>query len=203
MLPTICNNSVSTEKLNRTAVVASEWQYLFPYLTFIYALLIVMFLVIYYNISNNRSDVHQFLVLLLSGLTNVVTGIILFEVNKNDTFEQFDILLVLIPPLMGLKGNLEMTMASRMSTAMNTREDLISFNMLFKEISLDMCLVQSQATVVAFVTFVFATIGQFIEKPECFDGYNTIRICAITLLTANTACFVLGKASLISWTIIK
>lgn len=190
-----------TDRANSTSPVGTEpeQQYVYPILLIAYILLLVIFVLIFYLVWKNRTDIQQFCVLLLTGLSNVVTGILLFEVNQSHAFKQIDGLLILIQPLMGLKGNLEMTMASRMSTAMNVREDLISLDMIFKEIVIDICLVQSQATVAAFVTSIVAIIVLISESFQDFNAYNAIRICAISLLTANTACLVLGKTFLFHW----
>ena len=103
---------------------------------------------------------------------------------------------------MGLKGNLEMTMASRMSTLMNIREDLVSCQVICKEITDDIILVQSQATLVSLFTAVFAVIAIVFESGfEAFNVNNAIILCAISLSTANTACFLLGQYALTSFQI--
>ena len=162
----------------------------------VYMLSMAVFVVIYYLKTNNMVDIQNFLVLLGTGLTNVLTGVILFYVKQTKEFLQIDGLLILIQPLMGLKGNLEMTMASRMCTMMNIREDMVSCSVVCKEISDDIILVITQAIVVSLVTALFAVVGLALES---FNGYNIINLCAISLLTAFIACFLLGETFLLSF----
>lgn len=156
-------------------------------------ILIIIFLVSYYITTGTCKDIHHFLVLLVCGLSNVLTGIVLFEGKQMEEFRKIDGLMILIQPLMGLKGNLEMTMASRMSTLMNIREDMPSASVVTQEIFDDMILVQSQATVISLITACFASLGVFFDKGESFNWITALGLCAISLLTANTACFILGQ----------
>lgn len=57
--------------------------------------------------------------LLICGLGNLVAGILLHNIESREVFSQIPQLYIAIPCLMGLKGNLEMTMASRLSTAVS------------------------------------------------------------------------------------
>ncbi|XP_012520560.1 PREDICTED: solute carrier family 41 member 3-like [Propithecus coquereli] len=58
--------------------------------------------------------------LLLSGLGMLTAGLVMNTVQHWPVFLGVKDLLTLVPPLVGLKGNLEMTLASRLSTAANT-----------------------------------------------------------------------------------
>lgn len=66
-----------------------------------------------------RIAVTIFVPFLLAGLGMVLAGIVLDEVQRWTVFKEVDELFVMIPALLGLKGNLEMTSASRLSTAAN------------------------------------------------------------------------------------
>lgn len=158
----------------------------------IYSITIISLLIIFYLQTNKISDIQKFLILLFSGLANVLTGILLFEVKGREEFVKINGLLILVQPLMGLKGNLEMTMASRMSTLMNLREVSISWKDICIEIIDDIILVQSQATVLSFFASIFAIIGTAMESTDEDFLNKSIILCAISLLTANTACFFLG-----------
>ena len=57
--------------------------------------------------------------LLVCGLGNLMAGILLHNIESYDVFKEINELYIAIPCLMGLKGNLEMTMASRLSTAVS------------------------------------------------------------------------------------
>ncbi|CAG2103873.1 unnamed protein product, partial [Medioppia subpectinata] len=131
------------------------------------------------------TDIMQFLIILLSGLIQTFAGLLLFAVKRWPEFRSFTGLMILINPLMGLKGNLEMTTASRMSTLMNIREDLVSWKDIWIEIRDDMILVQSQATIVSFIAILFPLMVEFSHT-------SGVILCAIGLLTSNTACFILG-----------
>lgn len=56
----------------------------------------------------------------LAGLGLSGAGILLNYFQHWPVFVEVKDLLTLVPPLVGLKGNLEMTLASRLSTAANT-----------------------------------------------------------------------------------
>ena len=58
--------------------------------------------------------------LLICGLGNMVAGILLHKIESYEVFKEIPQLSIAIPCLMGLKGNLEMTMASRLSTAVSS-----------------------------------------------------------------------------------
>lgn len=57
---------------------------------------------------------------LLAGLGMVAAGLLMDIVQHWDVFRTITEVFILVPALVGLKGNLEMTLASRLSTAANT-----------------------------------------------------------------------------------
>jgi solute carrier family 41 len=137
-------------------------------------------------------DILQFIVLAFSGFGNVFAGIILFKVQKWNSFQNISGLLILVQPLMGLKGNLEMTMASRLSTLANVGNHMDSWLNILDLIRADMILVQFEATVVSLFAALVAIISVLISgTPISFN--NAILLCAISLTTANISCFLLGK----------
>ncbi|XP_039243838.1 solute carrier family 41 member 1, partial [Pipra filicauda] len=58
---------------------------------------------------------------LLAGFGTVAAGMVLDIVQHWDVFKNVTNLFILVPALLGLKGNLEMTLASRLSTAVSTQ----------------------------------------------------------------------------------
>ncbi|CAF98254.1 unnamed protein product [Tetraodon nigroviridis] len=56
---------------------------------------------------------------LLAGLGTVFAGLLLEVVQSWDVFQEIAALIILVPALLGMKGNLEMTLVSRLSTAAN------------------------------------------------------------------------------------
>lgn len=61
----------------------------------------------------------MFLPVMLSGFGNMGAGMVLERVQFMDIFMAIPQLIQLVPPLLGLKGNVEMTLASRLSTHAN------------------------------------------------------------------------------------
>lgn len=103
-------------------------------------------------------------------------------------------LYILIPSLSGLKGNLDMCLASRLSTQANlgnmkTPKDVI--HMVVGNIAL----VQVQATVASLLAALFAvSAGSIINGPVNFETF--LLLVASSMFTATTSCFVLGKCSM-------
>ncbi|XP_015782128.1 solute carrier family 41 member 2 [Tetranychus urticae] len=126
----------------------------------------------------------------LAGFGNVGAGLILDIVQHWPVFKVISELFILVPSLLGLKGNLEMTMAARLSTQANlgNMKDLKSTLSLAKG---NMALIQCQATVVAFLASIFAISTNAITKGS-FNMQNNLILLASSLLTANVACFLLG-----------
>ncbi|XP_061677418.1 solute carrier family 41 member 2 isoform X3 [Syngnathoides biaculeatus] len=56
---------------------------------------------------------------LLAGLGTVSAGLLLDVVQTWDVFQEITEIFILLPAMLGMKGNLEMTLASRLSTAVN------------------------------------------------------------------------------------
>lgn len=93
---------------------------------------------------------------LIAGFGNVGAGLILDHVKEWPVFLHVDELFILVPSLLGLKGNLEMTMASRLSTQANLGH-MNDPNELLKMAKGNLALVQCQATVVSFLVSLFAS----------------------------------------------
>lgn len=113
------------------------------------------------------------------------------DLQRWKVFTHVSELFILVPALLGLKGNLDMCLASRLSTQanlghMSSRRDII--NMVVGNIAL----VQVQATVAAFIVAVFAiSVGGAMNKPFVFN--HAMLLIASSMFTATLSCFVLGK----------
>ncbi|CAB3406510.1 unnamed protein product [Caenorhabditis bovis] len=126
----------------------------------------------------------------VAGLGMVFAGIVLSIVVTWPLFVQVPEILILVPALLGLKGNLEMTLASRLSTLANLghmdsskqRKDVVIANL---------ALVQVQATVVAFLASAFAASLAWISNGD-FDWAHGALMCASSLATACSASLVLS-----------
>lgn len=93
---------------------------------------------------------------LVAGFGNVGAGLILDYVKEWPVFLHVDELFIMVPSLLGLKGNLEMTMAARLSTQANLGH-MDNANELLKMAKGNLALLQCQATIVSFVVALFAS----------------------------------------------
>ncbi|KAF3854569.1 hypothetical protein F7725_022624 [Dissostichus mawsoni] len=73
-----------------------------------------------------RSMLLQILVpFLLAGLGTICAGMLLEVVQSWDVFQEITELFILVPAVLGMKGNLEMTLASRLSTAVSLQATVL------------------------------------------------------------------------------
>lgn len=127
---------------------------------------------------------------LVAGMGMVGAGLVLDVVQHWRVFVDVSELFILVPALLGLKGNLEMTLASRLSTQanlgnMDTRSDAVSL------VISNLALVQCQAIVVALLASVFAVAMDWFSQ-GVFELDHGLLLCASSLVTASIASFTLG-----------
>ncbi|EFX82802.1 hypothetical protein DAPPUDRAFT_302359 [Daphnia pulex] len=127
---------------------------------------------------------------LIAGLGMVGAGIVLDIVQHWNVFQVVTELFILVPALLGLKGNLEMTLASRLSTLANLGL-MDSPDQRWSLIKSNLALIQCQAIVVGFLASIAAVIMGWIPEGT-FDIYHALLISASAVLTASFASFVLG-----------
>eukprot|EP00425_Heterocapsa_triquetra_P025633 CAMPEP_0195112446 /NCGR_PEP_ID=MMETSP0448-20130528/99130_1 /TAXON_ID=66468 /ORGANISM="Heterocapsa triquestra, Strain CCMP 448" /LENGTH=501 /DNA_ID=CAMNT_0040149297 /DNA_START=4 /DNA_END=1509 /DNA_ORIENTATION=+ len=130
---------------------------------------------------------------LVAGLGMVAAGILLSKVKNWDVFVEVRELMILVPALLGLKGNLEMTLASRLSTHANLGDLDGDGDQVRKIIVSNLAVVQCQAIIVgalaACVAFWFevSTIGTF-------DLIHAQILMTSAITAASTASLVLSIA---------
>jgi len=148
------------------------------------------------SINNEKSEawyntlLQILLPFILAGLGMVAAGLVLDHVQHWKVFVEIQEIFILVPALLGLKGNLEMTLASRLSTAanlgkMDKREDAISL------IIGNLALIQCQAIVVGFLASLTGMVLGWGPTGKLNMDHGLL-LCASSVVTASLASFVLG-----------
>ncbi|XP_054164146.1 solute carrier family 41 member 1-like [Oppia nitens] len=131
-----------------------------------------------------------FVPFLIAGFGTVGAGLVLDYVQHWDVFKQVSEVFILVPALLGLKGNLEMTLASRLSTQANLGH-IETGREQWQIASGNIALIQCQATIVAFLAAIFAITMDWLPEGD-FNFSHALLLCASSLLTASIASFILG-----------
>lgn len=106
-------------------------------------------------------------------------------------FKSVSELFILVPALLGLKGNLDMCLASRLSTQVNLG-NMTSRKEVIRMIVGNIALVQVQATVASFLVALFAVaVGAIMDGNFNFE--HVMLLLASAMFTATCSCFVLGN----------
>lgn len=134
------------------------------------------------------AGVQMFVSFLLAGFGMVAASLLLDVVQHWPVFNQISEVYILVPALLGLKGNLEMTLASRLST--NAHLGHLATNLSALVVG-NLCLIQCQAVLVGFLAAMAAVAMGWIPEGQ-FDIHHALLLCASSVLTASFASFVLG-----------
>ncbi|XP_061618757.1 solute carrier family 41 member 2 isoform X2 [Phyllopteryx taeniolatus] len=122
---------------------------------------------------------------LLAGFGTVSAGMVLDVVQHWEAFRYITEIFILVPALLGLKGNLEMTLASRLSTAVNVGKmdsPIEKWNLIIGNLALK----QVQATVVGFLAAVAAVVLGWIPEGK-FQMSHAVLLCSSSVATAFIA----------------
>ncbi|KAL0268801.1 UNVERIFIED_CONTAM: hypothetical protein PYX00_010615 [Menopon gallinae] len=127
---------------------------------------------------------------LVAGMGMVGAGIYLDHVQSWPVFQNVSEIIILVPSLLGLKGNLEMTLASRLSTEANLGHMDDSKERWIMILG-NLILVQCQAIVVGLLSSVVAVVMVAALRQQ-FNLTHTLMLCACSLITASVASLILG-----------
>ncbi|XP_039761078.1 solute carrier family 41 member 1-like isoform X2 [Pararge aegeria] len=125
----------------------------------------------------------------IAGCGTIGAGLVLGSVRNWEVFLKVNAIFVLVPSLSGLKGNLDMCLASRLSTQANLG-NMTSSREVISMVVGNISLVQVQAIVAATVVAMFAVTVNTISD-RAFNGSFVLLLIASAVFTATTTCFVL------------
>jgi len=130
---------------------------------------------------------------LVAGLGMVAAGLLLGRVHRWDVFVEVREILILVPALLGLKGNLEMTLASRLSTHANIGHLDGEQGVLISIILGNLMVVECQAVVVGLLAALVAMAMNFLTSGLLLPSH--------CLLLASSAVAAAGIASVLLATV--
>lgn len=135
-------------------------------------------------------SIQMFIPFLLAGFGMVAASLLLDVVQHWPVYQVVSEVYILVPALLGLKGNLEMTLASRLSTHANLGH-MDTEKQQWTLIVGNLALIQCQAMVVALLASLAAVVLGWIPEAQ-FDIHHGFLLCASALVTASVASFLLG-----------
>jgi len=127
---------------------------------------------------------------LMAGCGMVGAGLLLDFVQDWPAFTNVPEIIIVIPPLLGLKGNLEMTLAARMSTAANLGH-LDDKRVAISTIIGNLILVQCQGIVVGFLASLCGLAMGWLPSGKA-NYEQALLLCASAIVTASLASFILA-----------
>lgn len=136
------------------------------------------------------SSLQVILPFLIAGLGTCFTGIIFDHVGDWEVFTKVDEIYIMLPALLGLKGNLQLTLASRFSTQyqLGNIQDLGDMLRLASaNIALNQCFSNVVSLMAASLAIIIKSIliGHFLQLDHC------LLMFAVCLLTSSVVSFIL------------
>jgi len=128
---------------------------------------------------------------LSAGLGMVAAGLILDRVQHWLVFQRIPQFFIMVPALIGLKGNLEMTLASRLSTQANLGW-LDTVGSVVKLGGANLALIQLQGVVVGALTAAIAVFMSLVSSQTKVEVLNIVVLTTSSVVTASLASFTLG-----------
>lgn len=135
-----------------------------------------------------------FIPFMIAGMGTVAAGLLLDIVQHWNVFQEVPEMFVLVPALLGLKGNLEMTLASRISTLANLGTIDTSKEQWRMALG-NICILQCQSLVLGLIASAFASIVGCIREGE-LNVHNVLLLSSSSLVTASVASFILGSITI-------
>ncbi|XP_047452719.1 solute carrier family 41 member 2 [Mugil cephalus] len=127
---------------------------------------------------------------LLAGLGTICAGLLLDMVQNWEVFQDITEILILVPAVLGMKGNLEMTLASRLSTAVNAGKTESAREKWMLIIG-NLALKQLQATVLGLLASLMATLLGWMAEGK-MPLNHMMLLCSTSVSTAFVASLLQG-----------
>ena len=128
---------------------------------------------------------------LVAGLGMVAAGLLLDKVQHWQVFVDLPELFIMVPALLGLKGNLEMTLASRLSTHANLGH-LDTVKQTVAMALANLALLQVQGVVVGWLAACLAMSMAWMSNPDKFALDKVLVLATSSVVTASFASATLG-----------
>ena len=128
---------------------------------------------------------------LVAGLGMVGAGLLLDKVQHWRVFLDLPELFIMVPALLGLKGNLEMTLASRLSTHANLGH-LDTVKQTVAMALANLALLQVQGVVVGWLAACLAMSMAWMSSPDKFALDKVLVLATSSVVTASLASATLG-----------
>lgn len=127
---------------------------------------------------------------LIAGIGACFTGLIFDHVQDWEVFAQIDELFIIMPALLGLKGNLQLTLASRLSTQyqLGNVQDLSD---MLKLTSANMALNQCFSNVVSFIAALLCILVKSISMAAFLETEHCLLLISVSMLTSSLVSFLL------------